>query len=178
MEKKDKIIIGALIVVIIALVAGLAFMFSGNSLSNGGGSAPEGMKMCDFNSEFKMAVPKDTKFLKSWNETDDAVFSEGYSYFDKNNEFAVEYVYSPVINHELLANLENVSASIGNASFEHEGDLIIAHHLKNNGKVGKSLDDTKFKESVTLQKGHMLVQVSGNDLDLIKSIINTVEFYE
>ena len=178
MEKKDKIIIGALIVVIIALVASLAFMFSGNNFSNDGGSAPDGMKMYDFNSEFKMAVPENTKFLKTWNETDDAIFSDGYSYFDKNNEFAVKYMYSPVITHNLLGNLENVSVSVGNATFEHEGDLIIVHYLKESGKVGKSLDDTEFKESVMLQKGHMLVQVSGNDLDLIKSMIKTIEFYE
>lgn len=78
MEKRDKIIIGSLIVVIIALIAGVAFMFSGNNLSAGGGSAPEGMKIYDFNSEFKMAVPENTKFLKTWNRMDDAIFSTGY----------------------------------------------------------------------------------------------------
>jgi len=178
MEKKDKIIIGALIVVIIVLVAGLAFMFSGNNLSNGGGTAPEGMKMYDFNSEFKMAVPKDTKFLKTWNETEGTLLSMGYTYFDKNNEIAVIYAYSPIITHDFLDSMNNVSVAAGNVSIEKEGDLIISHFLKANGKVGKTLDNSNFTESVMLVKGHMIVGVSGNDLDLIKSMINTVEFYE
>lgn len=178
MEKKDKIIIVVLVIVIAALLACLAFLFIGNDFSNGDGSAPDGMKFYDFNSEFKMAVPKNVKFLKSWNATDDNLFGEGYSYFDKNNEIAVLFVYSPGITHDLVDNMMNMSSSAGNVTFEYEGDLIIGHNVKANGKVGKSLDDTNFTETVLLQKGHMLVGVSGNDLDLIKSMINTIEFYE
>lgn len=176
MEKRDKIIITGMIIVIIALIAGLAFMLTGNNLSVGDG-APEGMKMYDFNSEFKMAVPNNVKFLKSWNNSDDAVFGQGYQYFDKNNEIVVSYVDSPMITHEFMDTLENLSDSLGNATIEHEGDLIISHN-KNDGIVGKSVEESNFTESVILQKGHMAVGVSGNDLDLIKSMIKTVEFYE
>ena len=56
--------------------------------------------------------------------------------------------------------------------------MIISHNVKNNGKMAKNIEDSKFKEEILLQKGHMLVGVSGNDLNLIKSMINTVEFYE
>ena len=49
--ERDKIIIAGMIIVIIALVAGLAFMFAGNNISVGGTALPEGMKMYDFNSE-------------------------------------------------------------------------------------------------------------------------------
>ena len=39
-----------------------------------------------------VAVSKNVKFLKSWNATDDNLFGEGYSYFDKNNEIAVLFI--------------------------------------------------------------------------------------
>ena len=178
MEKRDKIIITGMIIVIIALIAGLAFMLTGNNLSVGGAASPEGMKMYDFNSEFKMAVPNDVKFLKSWNNSDVAVFVGEYNYFDKNNEIMVSYIDSPMVTHEIINNMIKASNSSGNATFDFEGDLIISHNVKNNGKVGKSADQSKFKERIFLQKGHMLVIVSGNDLDLIKSMIKTVEFYE
>ena len=103
MEKRDKIIIAGLVIVIIALLAGLAYMFMGSNMSAGDG-APEGMKMYDFNSEFKMAVPKDARFLKSWNNSGDVIFGMGYSYFDKNNEISVSYIDSPVVTHEFINN--------------------------------------------------------------------------
>lgn len=178
MEKSDKIIIAGLVIVIIALVAVLAFMFTGNNLSMGEGAAPDGMKIYDFNSEFKMAVPKDVKFLKSWNNSDDDIFNQGYVYFDEDNEISVLYADSPFITHELIDAMMNAGNSSGNFTYEVDGDLIIAHHVKNNGKVGNSDEDSNFTESIFLQKGHMIVRVSGNDLDLIKSMINTIEFYE
>ena len=89
-------------------------MFMGNSLTgNGGGNAPDGMQMYDFNSVFKMAV-----------------------------------------------------------------DLIITHKLKVNSKVGENMEDTNFTYSIILQKGHQAVGVSGNNLEFIKSMVNTIEFYE
>ncbi len=178
MEKSHKIIIVGLVIVIIALVAGLAYMLTGNNLSAEKGSVPEGMKMYDFNSEFKMAVPKDVKFLKQWNNSDDAVFGQGYSYFDKNNKIAIIYADSPLITHEFIDALVKAGNSSGNATFDFEGDLIISHNVKNNGKMAKNIEDSKFKEGILLQKGHVLVEVSGNDLNLIKSMINTIEFYE
>ena len=178
MEKSHKIIIVGLVIVVIAMVAGLAYMLTGNNLSAEKGSVPEGMKMYDFNSEFKMAVPKDVKFLKQWNKSEDMMFGQGYTYFDKNNKIMVAYSNSPMITHEFIDTMVNISNSSGNATFDFEGDLIICHSIKNSGKMAKNPEDSKFKEVILLQKGHMLVGVSGNDLNLIKSMINTVEFYE
>ena len=132
----------------------------------------------DFNSEFKMAVPKDVRFLKSWNNSGDVIFGMGYSYFDKNNEISVSYIDSPLMTHEIIDNVIDMLNSTGNATFEFEGDMIISHNVKNNGKMAKNIEDSKFKEGILLQKGHMLVGVSGNDLNLTKSMINTIEFYE
>ena len=170
--ERDKIIIAGMVIVIIALVAGLAFMFAGNNISVGGTALPEGMKMYDFNSEFKMAVPNNVKFLKSWNGSD-SVFGGGYQYFDKNNGIMVSYV-----THELINNMIKIRNSSGNSTFDFEGDLIISHNVKNDGEIGKSAEDSNFTQSVIIQKGHMIVGVSGNDLNLIKSMIKTVKFYE
>lgn len=178
MEKSHKIIIVGLVIVIIALVAGLAYMLTGNNLSAEKGSVPEGMKMYDFNSEFKMAVPKDVKFLKQWNKSEDMMFGQGYIYFDRNNEIQVGYVDSPMITHELVDAWVKAGNSSGNATFDFEGDLIIAHYIKNSGKMAKNPEDSEFKELIILQKGHRLVGILGNDLNLTKSMINTIEFYE
>ncbi len=175
--ERDKIIIAGMVIVIIALVAGLVFMFTGNNISVGGTALPEGMKMYDFNSEFKMAVPNNVKFLKSWNGSD-SVFGGGYQYFDKNNGIMVSYFDSPMVTHELINNMIKVRNSSGNSTFDFEGDLIISHNVKNDGEIGKSAEESNFTQSVIIQKGHMIVGVSGNDLNLIKSMIKTVEFYE
>lgn len=178
MEKSHKIIIAGLIIVIIALVAGLAYMLTGNNMSIGNGSVPEGMKMYDFNSEFNMAVPENSKFLKQWNKSGDMLFGQGYTYFDRNNEILVSYADSPLITPELIDTFVKAGNSSGNATFDFEGDLIISHSIRNSGKVAKNPEDTEFKESIILQKGHMMIIVSGNDLDLIKSMVNTIEFNE
>ena len=142
------------------------------------GGYVEGMKMYDFNSEFKMAVPKDVRFLKSWNNSGDVIFGMGYSYFDKNNEISVSYIDSPLMTHEIIDNVIDMLNSTGNATFEFEGDMIISHNVKNNGKAGNSEEKSNFTETILLQKGHMVVGITGNDLDLIKSMAKTIEFYE
>ena len=88
MEKNHKIIIVGLIIVIIALVVGLAYMMVGNNLS-GGGNVPEGMERYNFDSVFSMAVPKDSKFLKTVNSSALDTVGYGASFFDKNNEIYV-----------------------------------------------------------------------------------------
>lgn len=177
MEKRDKIIIAGLVIVIIALVAGLAYMFMGNNLSTGEGSAPEGMKIYDFNSEFKMAVPKDVRFLKTWNNSD-AIFGQGYTYFDKDKEISVAYIDSPLMTHEFIDAMIELANSSGNATIEYDGDLIISHSIINDGQIGKTAEDSNFTDTILLQKGHRIVGISGNDLDLIKSMAKTIEFYE
>ncbi len=178
MEKSHKIIIIGLIIVIIALIIGVAYTMMGSNLSIGdGGNVPEGMQKYDFNSEFKMAVPKDAKFLKEWNNTD-PMFGSGYSYFDKDNEFSVAYFDSPMLTHELINAVIDITNKSGNGTFEFEGNLIIGHNLKANGGIGNNLEDTNFTEIILLEKGHKVVSVSGNDLDFIKDMVNTIEFYE
>ena len=60
--------------------------------------------------------------------------------------------------------------------FECEGDLIIIHNIKKDGNISKTFENSNFKEGILIQKDHTLVFVSGNDLDKIKSMVNTIEF--
>jgi len=178
-ERKYQIIIISLVIVIIALAGCFVYMAMGGNFLTNSASIPQGMEMYDFNSEFKMAVPANAKFLKTWNNTDDGFMPiQGYSYFDKNNEIAINYMDSPFITHEFIDEFIKMDNSSGNATVEYEGDLIIVHNIKNNGKVGKTFENSKFKEGIAIQKGHMMVLIAGNDLDKIKSMANTIEFYE
>lgn len=178
MERKYLPLIVGLLILVLVLILGIAYMFMDNNSMNGNQVDIEGMKMFDFNSEFKMAVPEDAKFLKSWNITDDLLASSGYTYFDKDNEIQITYIQSPMVTSEYVDTMLDFQNSSGNCTIEFDGDLIITHNVKNNGKIGKSAEDSKFKYTVLLQKGHLLIGVSGNDLDLIKSMVKTVEITE
>ncbi len=176
MENKHKIIIGMLIIVIVALGIGIAYTFVGNNgLSNA--NVPEGMQMYDFNSEFKMAVPENVRFLKEWNTSGDYDFGEGYTYFDKDNKLSISYFDSPLITHEFVNLIVKVGNESGNFTVENDGDLIILHNLKSDGNVVDS-NNANFTDGIFLQKGHQIVIVEGNNADLLKSMIKTIEFYE
>lgn len=176
MEKRDKLIIAGLVILIIALIAGI-FLMGGDKIANSA-SVPDGMQKFDFNSEFTMAVPENTKFLKEWNNTDEFNIGDGYIYFDRNNEFAVSCFYSPLVGHNLINNIVDMANKSGNATFNVEGELITSHSLVNNGKVGNDLENTEFTDNVIIQKGHQLIIISGNDMELLKSMANTIEFCE
>ena len=176
MEKKDKIIIVGLIIVILALLASLAYLFMGNNLSTGEGNVPDGMQRYNFDSAFTMAVPKDARFLKEFNASTE--FGQATTYFDKSNKIAISYLNSPIVTHELINASESIVNESGNSSFEFEGDMVISHNLKNNGKMGKDFERSNFTEAILVQRGHEIFMVHGNDLDLIKSIIGTLEWYE
>ena len=175
MERKHKIIIISLIIVIIALVVGLSYMLMGNGFSFGEESVPDGMQRYDFDSRFTMLVPDDARFLKEWNNSE--IFGQSIIYFDKNNKFAVSYTNSPLIAEGFVDYTVEYANASGNATFEFDGDLIIGHSLKNNGKIGKTLDDSKFKYGVLLKRGHEFILINGNDLDSIKSMARSIEFY-
>lgn len=174
MERNNIIIIG-LIIVIIALVAGLAYMLMEDNLSFGEGSVPEGMQEYNFNSMFTMAVPEGAKFLKEFNNSGSGLSA---NYFDKNNEIAVSYLFSPIISSNNINFMINITNSSSNSSIEHDGDLIIIHHLKSNGELGNDLENSNFTYSVFLYKNHVLIVIQGNDLELLKTMAHTLKFYE
>ncbi len=174
MNKKEKIIIFGLIIIIIVLLVGLTTLSLGNFSNND--KSIDGMQKYDFNSVFKMDVPDNVRFLKEWNNTDESSFGDGYTYFDKKNKFAVHYAESPMITHESVNSVLESGNKSGNITFEHDNDMIIVHWNKNNGKIGKTFEKSKFKEGIIVQKGHTIIFIYGNDLDFIKSMANTIEF--
>lgn len=176
MDKREKIIIFGLIIIIIVLLVGLTTLSLGNFSNND--KSIDGMQKYDFNSVFKMDVPDNVRFLKEWNNTDEFNFGDVYTYFDKKNKFAVKYMESPMITHEFVNSFLESENKSGNITFEHDNDMIIVHMKKNNGKIGKTLEKTNFKEGIMIQKGHTLIMIQGNDLDFIKSMANTIEFYQ
>jgi len=178
MEKKEKIVIVGLVVVILALVASLTYVFMDNNVSGNGKTVPDGMKEYNFDSEFTMAVPKDAKFLKNFNESFIEGFGQGVSYLDKSNKFAISYVDSPMVTNESINYLISALNASGNATFEFDGDLIISHNLKSNGNIGDTFEDSNFTYTVMLQRGHEIVEIYGNDVNLIRSMIKTLEWYE
>ena len=178
MERKYLPLIVGLLILILVLIAAITFVLIDNTSMNGNQVDIEGMKMFDFNSEFKMAVPENAKFLKSWDNLDNIFTGKGYTYFDKDNEIKIVYVQSPIVTSELIDSMVDERNSSGNSTIEIDGDLIIAHNVKNNGEVGQSALDSNLKHTILIKKGHLLIGVSGNNLDLIKSMVNTIKINE
>lgn len=179
--KKEKWIIIGLIIVVIALIAGIAFMFLGGDASNNGSNVSEGMEIFNFDSLFTMEVPENTKFLKSsLLGVEDGIYANlgiSKSYFSKNNEFCVRYIHSGVFDKNAIIQLVNGSAK-DDVTFEESGNMIIAHNKNSDGKVGNDYENTNFTDMVVVYKGLDIVVLSGNDADLIKSMADTIEFRE
>ena len=178
MQKREKIIILGLIILIIGLLVGLTTILINNNSFFDNDKVLDGMQKYDFNSIFKMDVPKNVRFLKEWNNTEEFSFGDSYTYLDKKNKFAVSYADSPIITHELVNSFLESQNKSGNITFKYDNDMIIAHNKKNNGKIGKTFENCYFKERIIVQKGHTIIFIYGNDLDFIKSMADTIEFYQ
>lgn len=174
---KNKIIIIGLIVVIIALIAGLAIALTGND-NSGVSQASEGMEIYNFDSAFTMEVPNGTKFLKTWLDGNETILTEGIvkDYYSKDNEFSVTYINSRMLNDERINYM--FFEDLGNITTEQSGDSLLVHYHDSTGKIGKTLDDTDFKEAIIIQKGVEIVELEGNDMDFLKSMADTVKFRE
>lgn len=171
MEKKHKIIIIVLIIVI-ALIAGIAYMLISNNTSNN--KEYDNMKTFKFNGVFTMSVPKDSKFLKSWNKSDKnnlELFS-GYEYYDKKYELSVLTANSPIMNSKNTDYLLGGLNKTENVTVEKEGNLTILQNDNYQNMPGK----IKTKYRVFINNGNNLVVVAGNDLDLLKSMANSIKF--
>lgn len=172
MEKKDKIIIGALIVVIIALVASLAFMFSDNNSHMGEISVPEGMQRYDFDSAFTMNVPKGVKFLKTWNYTGLGVTK---IFYDKKDSFCVLYVQSDMIDEGLVENIGDSINSSNKYELSVEGDLKIFKVIDKKEKfdIGDGEKHFDYRVLKSVKSGYVIV--SGNNLTSLKEMSNSIE---
>ncbi len=177
MEKKHKIIIVALIIVIIALIASLAFML-GDKVNVSSDDVKEGMVVYNFDSVFTMQVPEGTTFNKTWGNSSDEMgfyFGDSKTYLDLKKKFAVSYVVSPVITSDLIDSMINMTNASGNATVYHDGDLIIMEKTSKKSQFG-DFDVAKFYKAGVVLDGTTLVTIYGIDLDEIKEMANTIKF--
>ncbi len=177
MDKNMKIIV-VLSVIVVALIAGLAFMVFGNENSTDNATIPEGMQEYDFDSAFKMIVPKDARFLKEWSNDNETIeLFKTVQYFDKNNGIAISYIDSPMITNEILGYLINETLdNKSNVSIVEEGNLIIGEKINITGKVGNNLENSDFKYVIIVKHGKELVSIQGNDKDSLKSMADSIDF--
>jgi hypothetical protein len=182
--EKNKIMIIGLVIVIIALIAGIAIALTGNNNALGSSEnsisnyeTSEGMEIYNFDSAFSMEVPNGTVFLKTrMDGNGTGIISEGNAkdYFSKDNEFEIYYIESHMLNDERVNYI--LALDEGNVTTEQDGDLLIIHDHDASGKVGKTWETTEFKEAISIYKGTKFILIEGNDIDLIKSMAKTIKF--
>lgn len=171
--EKNKIIIIGLVVVIVALIAGLAFMLTGNGNSFDT-QVPEGMQEYDFDSAFTMVVKDDAKFLKTWDSNAVAIQKV---YFNKEDNYAVSLFESDYVtnNMELLSSVRN---DTDNFEIIEDGDVRIVKVLDKSIKVNTGNSEKYFTYQASTIKGNKMIQVAGNDLDSLKEMANTIKVNE
>ena len=168
--ERNKIIIIGLVIVIVALAAGIALMVFGNGNSSDV-EVPEGMQVYDFDGAFSMVVDKDVKFLKSWNST--SVSINKY-YFNKEDNYLITLTVSDygannpelynMVNKDKYENIEN-------------GDVSIDKVLDKSHKVDTGSSEKYFQYVATVSEGSDIVRVYGDDLESVKEMANSIRFY-
>ena len=169
MDKNKMIIIG-LVVVIVALVVGIAIMLTGNGNSSDV-QVPEGMQVYDFDSAFTMVVKDDAKFLKTWDSNSLGINKK---YFNKKDDYVIVYSESDVFN-----NLDNLISFTFNDTkkyniTEDEG-LTVVKILDKNKKVSVGNSEKYFKYGIPIIEGNKYIMVWGNNLDSLKEMASTVK---
>ena len=172
MEKKNKIIIAVLVIIIIALVCVIGLTFFGNM--NPAKTNNTNVIVYNFDSAFTMEVPKGTVFKKSWN--DSGSFGVSKTYDEKGNKFSVLYMESPMITDEFVDFIVNEANSTEDVKIEHDGDLIIVHHLTKKSKNNILEIDGKFKHAVLSYKNDELVGIAGNNTDELIKMAKTIDY--
>ena len=169
---KNKILIVGLIVVIVALIAGIAMMLTGNGNSSDV-EVPEGMQEYNFNSAFTMVVNDDAKFLKTWNSS---LWGLDIDYYNKNDNYAVKLSES-----DNLIGIEDDYIDLINSSKNYDiskdGELYVCKVDKSK-KFDVCGSQKHFDYRVLILHGNKEVIISGDDLDSIKEMASTIKFRE
>ncbi len=172
MEKKNKIIIAVLVIIIIALVCVIGLTFFGNM--NPKKTNSTNATVYNFDSAFTMEVPKGTVFKKSWNESNEFMLGISKTYEDKNKKFSVMYVTSELINDNAINFVVEEINSTSNVKVEKEGNLIIVDKLKKSKDLPFDLD--KFKHAVLTHEGHDYIVICGNNTEKIVEMAKTIDY--
>ena len=171
MENKHKIIIIALLIVIVALIAGLAMMLTGNDKDV---NVKEGMQVYDFDSAFTMVVKDDAKFLKTWDHN--SLYSNKIYYNEKE-----DYVITLSESDYFANNLDLFSSILDNEeNYEHISDanLNIVKVLNKSEKTDIGISEKHFDYIVGVVEGNKIIELEGNDLDYLKEMANSIKFSE
>ena len=172
MEKKNKIIIAVLVIIIIALVCVIGLTFFGNM--NPVKTNSTNATVYNFDSAFTMEVPKGTVFKKSWN--DSGSFGVSKTYDDKGKRFSIQYIGSPAVTDGLVNFIVNEANSTGDVKIEHDGDLIILHHIAKKSKNNVLEIDGEFKHIVLAHKNDEIIGISGNNTDELVKMAKTIDY--
>ena len=172
MDKKNKIIIAVLVIIIIALVCVIGLTFFGNM--NPAKTNNTNVTVYNFDSAFTMEVPKGTVFKKSWNDSGN--FGVSKTYNDKGKRFSIQYIGSPAVTDGLVNFIVNEANSTGDVKIEHDCDLIIMH--KNNKKSKNNVIeiDGKYKHIVLSHKNDEFVGIGGNNTDELVKMAKTIDY--
>lgn len=172
MERNSKIIIAVLVIIVIALVAAIGLSFFGDM--NQPKTNSTNVTVYNFDSAFTMEVPKGTVFKKSWN--DSGSFGVSKTYDEKGNKFSVLYMESPMITDEFVDFIVNEANSTEDVKIEHDGDLIIMHHIAKKSKNNVLEIDGKFKHAVLSHKNGGLITIAGNNTDELVKMAKTIDY--
>ena len=169
MEKKHKIIIIALLIVIVALIAGLAMMLTGNDKNV---EVKEGMQVYDFDSAFTMVVKEDAKFLKTWDHN--SLYSNKMYYNEKD-----DYVVTLSESDYFANNFDLLTSLLDNEEdYEHISDanLNIVKVLNKSEKTDTGVSEKHFDYRIGVFEGNKIIELEGNDLDYLKEMANSIKF--
>ncbi len=172
MEKKNKIIIAVLVIIIIALVCVIGLTFFGNM--NPVKTNSTNATVYNFDSAFTMEVPKGTVFKKSWNDSGN--FGVSKTYDDKGKKFSIQYIGSPAVTDGLVNFIVNEANTTGDVKIEHDGDLIILHHIAKKSKNNVLEIDGEFKHVVLSHKNDEFVGIAGNNTDELVKMAKTIDY--
>ena len=172
MERNSKIIIAVLVIIVIALVAAIGLSFFGDM--NQPKTNSTNATVYNFDSAFTMEVPKGTVFKKSWN--DSGSFGVSKTYDEKGNKFSVLYMESPMITDEFVDFIVNEANSTEDVKIEHDGDLIIMHHIAKKSKNNVLEIDGNFKHAVLSHKNGGLIGIAGNNTDELVKMAKTIDY--
>ena len=172
MERNSKIIIAVLVIIVIALVAAIGLSFFGDM--NQPKTNSTNATVYNFDSAFTMEVPKGTVFKKSWN--DSGSFGVSKTYDDKGKKFSIQYMESPMITSGFIDFIINELNSTGEIKIEHDGDLIILHHIAKKSKNNVLEIDGEFKHVVLSHKNDEFVGIAGNNTDELVKMAKTIDY--
>ena len=173
METKNKIIIAVLVIIIIALVAAIGFMFFGDM--NQTKSNNTNVTVYNFDSAFTMEVPKGTVFKKSWNTSNEFIMlGNSKTYDEKGNKFSVGYIESFMVTEDFINFFLEMGNNTNTTKITHEGDLVILEFIGNETERDPAANNYTY--AVLAKDGHQMVIISGNNVENLVKMAKSIEF--